>query len=212
MLISIIRLPCKRMRRERKRKSALFSPARILAIDRMQREERDAGTSPHAALSIFLVWDHFSNCQKSGRLIEVRDMKKVLLLSAALLFGAILPSQADIHDPPGNDFGPTRKLGRSISNMMYCWLEIPNSVTKINTREGNLAAFTYGPIQGVGGTIFRLGAGVYEFVAFPFPTYKATYRPFYKSDTHWIHGGHSEFPPDVGFETHTNYVRSETAY
>ncbi len=53
----------------------------------------------------------------------------------------------------------------------------------------------------------RLGYGVYETALFPFPTYKGSYRPPYKSDIPWIHCGYSEFPPELGFESRYNYVR-----
>jgi hypothetical protein len=43
-------------------------------------------------------------------------MKTILALAtvAGLASGAL----ADIQDPPGNDYGPTRKLGRGISNFI----------------------------------------------------------------------------------------------
>jgi putative exosortase-associated protein (TIGR04073 family) len=154
---------------------------------------------------------HFSDCQGRRFPLSREPMKKVLLASA-LLLGSLFALKADIHDPPINDFGPTRKLGRAMGNLMFCWSELPGSVSKVNKREGNIAAVSYGLVQGIGGTVFRVGAGVYELVAFPFPTYKASYRPFYKNNTHWIHGGHAEFPEELGFVPHRRYVRSETAY
>jgi len=42
---------------------------------------------------------------------------KTILASAAIVSLAI-GAFADIQDPPGNDFGPTRKLGRGISNLI----------------------------------------------------------------------------------------------
>ena len=39
------------------------------------------------------------------------------LLGFALLLGFAVPLFADIQDPPANDYGPTRKLGRGLSNV-----------------------------------------------------------------------------------------------
>ena len=57
------------------------------------------------------------------------------------------------------------------------------------------AALSYGVIKGFGRWFFRFGAGWYEFATFPFPTYKGSYRPFYRPNIPWIHGGWEEFPP-----------------
>jgi len=54
-------------------------------------------------------------------------MKKHLLV--ALVGVAIAASaMADIQDPPGNDYGPTRKLGRGIGNFLYASTELPVTV------------------------------------------------------------------------------------
>ena len=80
-------------------------------------------------------------------------------------------------------------------------------MTEINFSEGNAAMWSYGIVRGTGRTLARLGFGIYEVTLFPFPTYKGSYRPPYKSDIPWIHCGYSEFPPELGFETRYNYVR-----
>ena len=54
--------------------------------------------------------------------------------------------------------------------------------------------------------------GVYDVVTHPFPTYKDSYRPPYKLDPPWIHGGYEEFPPELGFETRFNYNRQYNGY
>ena len=131
-------------------------------------------------------------------------------LSFTLLFLAFTSTAllADIQDPPINDYGPTRKLGRALSNICFAPTEVPVTICQINDREGNNAAASYGVVKGLGRMFFRMGAGFYEFVTFPFPTYKASYRPFYPSKIPWIHGGYEEFPPEMGFETRYNYCRS----
>jgi putative exosortase-associated protein (TIGR04073 family) len=131
----------------------------------------------------------------------------LLLVTAAACYG-------DIQDPPANDYGPTRKLARAIANLcpMTAFCEVPNTVGEINEREGNTSAFTYGFVQGFGKFFARMGFGWYEFVTFPFPTYKGSYRPFYRDNVPWIHGGFEEFPPELGFKTKYNYTQENTAF
>jgi putative exosortase-associated protein (TIGR04073 family) len=131
-----------------------------------------------------------------------------ILLSALTVLSLSAIALADIHDPPMNDQGPTRKLGRGLANIAFGVTEIFETPASINEREGNAAAASYGVVKGLGRFFFRFGKGVYEVATFPFPTYKESYRPPYKLDPPWIQGGYEEFPPEVGFETRFNYVRS----
>ncbi len=119
---------------------------------------------------------------------------------------------ADIQDPPINDQGPTRKLGRGLSNIFFGMTEVPNTIAMINNREGNAAAASYGVVKGFGRWFFRFGAGWYEFLTFPIPTYKGSYRPFYRPNIPWIHGGWEEFPPELGWDSRKNYNTENTAY
>ena len=41
-----------------------------------------------------------------------------IILSTAAIVSLAIGAFADIQDPPGNDYGPTRKLGRGISNLV----------------------------------------------------------------------------------------------
>ena len=129
------------------------------------------------------------------------------LLTLLSLVGLSSLALADIHDPPMNDHGPTRKLGRGLSNIAFGASELFVVPNEINDREGNSAAWSYGPVRAIGRFFFRLGVGVYEVATFPFPTYRESYRPPYKLDPPWIHGGFEEFPPELGFETKYSYVR-----
>jgi putative exosortase-associated protein (TIGR04073 family) len=114
---------------------------------------------------------------------------------------------ADIQDPPGNDYGPTRKLGRGLGNVIYGASEIFVQPSRVNYYEGNSAAFSYGVVRGVGRFFVRLGTGMYEIFTFPFATHRSTYKPPYRSNIPWIHGGYEEFPPELGFESHHRYTR-----
>ena len=137
-------------------------------------------------------------------------MKRIFsfLLIAALATTAY----ADIQDPPMNDQGPTRKLGRGISNIFFSPTDIISTACKIQEREGNNAAASYGIVKGVGSFFFRVGAGWYDVITFPFPTYKGSYRPPFKLDVPWINGGHSEFPAELGWQSKFNYVRTGGGY
>jgi putative exosortase-associated protein (TIGR04073 family) len=140
-------------------------------------------------------------------------MKKFLLCSLLLL--TVGACYADIQDPPANDYGPTRKLSRALANIcpLTASTEIFVSMADVNNREGNASAATYGAVKGFGRVIMRFGFGFYELVTFPFPTYKGSYRPFFRSNIPWIHGGYEEFPPELGWKTEYNYVQqTDTSY
>lgn len=136
-------------------------------------------------------------------------MKPLVALFTLLLCS--YPVLADIQDPPQNDYGPTRKLGRGLSNIAFGATEIPESISQINDREGNSAALGYGLVRGLGRALFRVSIGVYEVATFP-STYNGTYKPPYISNIPWIHGGFEEFPPELGFETRFRYTRENTVY
>lgn len=115
---------------------------------------------------------------------------------------------ADIQAPPASDYGPTRKLARGLANIAFGVTEIPHQLDVSNGLEGNATGFSLGFIRGTGRMLARLGFGIYEVVLFPFPTHNRGYYPPYQSDIPWIHSGFSEFPPELGFETRYDYVRS----
>ena len=111
-----------------------------------------------------------------------------------------------------NDEGPTRKLGRGISNMVYGITELPQTIALLNDREGNSSAVSYGIVKGVGRVLARSGYGLYEFLTFPFPSVKGSYRAPYRSNIPWIHGGFEEYPPELGFNTKYRYVRAHEGW
>jgi putative exosortase-associated protein (TIGR04073 family) len=132
-------------------------------------------------------------------------MKKLLLF--ALVVGAAQFAFCDIQDPPSNDYGPTRKLGRGIANLFISPTELITTVATVNTYEGNSAAASYGVVRGFGRGVLRSGAGLVEILTFPFPMQHETYAPLLPPDIPWIHAGYAEFPPELGNETKYNYVR-----
>ena len=131
-------------------------------------------------------------------------MKILFAIAFALVIAG--SSFADIQDPPSNDYGPTRKLGRGLSNFFLGSAEIPVTISKINKDEGNAAAAGYGVVRGVGRSAARHIAGLAEIFSFPFPAH-GTYYPLLPSDIPWIHAGYAEFPPELGNESKYSYVR-----
>ena len=129
------------------------------------------------------------------------------LLVVAVVLGSAVTSFADIQDPPGNDYGPTRKLGRGLSNTVFGIAELPVQIARVNEREGNSAAFGYGLVRGLGRTYMRFHSGLFEMFSFPFPVNQGTYRPILPGHIRHINGGYEEFPPELGNESKYPYVR-----
>jgi putative exosortase-associated protein (TIGR04073 family) len=133
-------------------------------------------------------------------------VKKLLAITLALGFAA--SSFGDIQDPPSNDYGPTRKLGRGFANLLFAPTEIVVNVNKLNKEEGNNAAFGYGLVRGIHRSAARHVAGLMELLTWPFPSYlRGSYYPILPPDIPYIHAGYSEFPPEIGSESKYPYVR-----
>ncbi|HEY2713519.1 MAG TPA: exosortase system-associated protein, TIGR04073 family [Chthoniobacterales bacterium] len=113
----------------------------------------------------------------------------------------------DIQDPPATKYGPSRKLGRGLSNIFFGWSEVPAAIAKVNEQEGNSATASYGLLRGADRAFARFGVGLYEAILWPLPLYRGSYCPILCGDTHWVHHGYSEFPPELGNESKYPYVR-----
>jgi putative exosortase-associated protein (TIGR04073 family) len=141
-------------------------------------------------------------------------MKKLLVTTAAFLslFGIVA---ADIHAPPGSNYTAGRKLGRAISNILYGLVEIPEQVVRKSEDYGRKAGWSYGAVDGTSRAMRRLGYGFYELFTFTCPTYRGTFKPPYErcgQDNRIemnVHEGLSEFPPELGFESHFAHVRTQ---
>ncbi|PYJ38899.1 MAG: exosortase system-associated protein, TIGR04073 family [Verrucomicrobia bacterium] len=132
-------------------------------------------------------------------------MKTILAL--ATVAGLASAALADIQDPPGNDYGPTRKLGRGLSNFIIAPTDFFVTVNQVNQTEGNSAGAGYGVWRGLGRAGARHVAGLIEILTFPFPIWHHTYYPILPPDIPYIHAGYPEFPPEVGNESKYPYVR-----
>src|SRR6266567_3519188 len=104
------------------------------------------------------------------------------LIVVVLILGFVGSSLADIQDPPANDYGPTRKLGRGLSNFFLAPAEVFVTVTTINTYDGNSAAAGYGVVRGVGRSATRHVAGLLEILTFPLPAWRESYYPLLPPD------------------------------
>jgi putative exosortase-associated protein (TIGR04073 family) len=131
-------------------------------------------------------------------------MRTIALFAVFAIAGSAL---ADIQDPPSNDYGPTRKLGRGLANLVFAPAEIPVTIATINTNEGNSAAAGYGVVRGLGRSGARHIAGLLEILLWPVPAWRQSYYPMLPSDIPWIHTGYSEFPPELGNETKYDWAR-----
>ena len=63
-----------------------------------------------------------------------------------------------------------KKLGRGLANVLTGWLELPKNIYDTSVEDNPLSGMTIGLAMGVGMTIVRTGAGIYETVTFPFPS------------------------------------------
>ena len=131
----------------------------------------------------------------------------LLALAALSIAGSAI---ADIQSPPGHRFNWSRKLSRSFGNVAFAFMEVPTRWRYTYENEGPLAAFSDAVIEGPKRAFVRTLYGVYEFVTFPFPSWKLTYRPpYYRKeyvDNWW---GYTEFNQDVGQLTQTTYSRTQ---
>jgi putative exosortase-associated protein (TIGR04073 family) len=133
-------------------------------------------------------------------------MKNLIVI--ALTLGLMGSSFGDIQDPPANDYGPTRKFGRGVANLLFAPTEIIVNINKLNKEEGNNAAFSYGLARGIRRSAARHVAGLIEILTWPFPSYlRGSYYPLLPPDVPYIHAGYTEFPPEIGNESKYPYVR-----
>ena len=141
-------------------------------------------------------------------------MKRLLLTT--LLFAVAGSVYADIQAPPASEYTATRKLGRAIGNILYAVEEIPVTMIRWNSAEGDYAGFSVGIVDGIARTFTRIGYGFYELVTFWAPTYKCTYRPPYQGSCgrsglkeYNVWSGFSEVPEELGFQSKYNYSRTQ---
>jgi putative exosortase-associated protein (TIGR04073 family) len=76
------------------------------------------------------------------------------------------------------------KLGRGLGNLTLGWVEVPKQVTCVSRERGWLSGIMRGTIDGVGMSVARMIAGVYEIVTFPIPI-PPRYQPMVMPEYVW---------------------------
>ena len=89
-------------------------------------------------------------------------MKKgiIVIVALMLIFGMTVNSYAQ---------DPGKKLMRGLANVLTGWVELPKNIYETSVEDNIFAGLTIGLAKGVGMTIVRTGAGIYETITFPFP-------------------------------------------
>ncbi len=83
---------------------------------------------------------------------------------------------------PGFAQDPAKKLGRGLANILTGWIELPKNIYETSAETNPVAGLTIGLVKGLGMTIVRTGAGIYDTATFPFPlpqNYKPVLEPEY---------------------------------
>ena len=83
---------------------------------------------------------------------------------------------------------PIKKLGRGVANIITGWVEIPKNVYETSQDENILMGLTIGLAKGLGMSVIRTGAGIYDAVTFPFPIpqdYEPLLEPEYVLGEEW---------------------------
>ena len=89
-------------------------------------------------------------------------MKKGLVIAMVMVMVLALATASYAQDP-------AKKLGRGLANILTGWIELPKNIYDTSVEDKPLAGLTIGLAKGIGMTIVRTGAGIYEVVTFPFP-------------------------------------------
>lgn len=88
--------------------------------------------------------------------------RRAVIIFLALLFVMNLATD-------GYCFGPLKKLGRGICNLLTFPFEIPHRMIDANKRSGFYEAMTYGFWEGIINMGGRAASGFWEIATFPIP-------------------------------------------
>lgn len=99
-----------------------------------------------------------------------------IFIIVAIVSLGTLPAGAWAEDET-SDYGPSRKLGRGLSNVAFGTLEVPQAISDRWSQEGMAAGLFWGPIDGLGRAFQRTVVGAFETVTFAFPGYKPVLKP-----------------------------------
>ena len=91
-----------------------------------------------------------------------KGLAKVVVVSLVILTMLSVSSMCYAQDA-------LRKLGRGLANVLTGWIEIPKNIYDTSVEENIGMGLTVGLAKGIGMTVVRTGAGIYETITFPFP-------------------------------------------
>ena len=108
------------------------------------------------------------------------NLKKIAVLffivSSLGLAVAAYSDELSVDLSEKEEYTPSRKLGRGLTNFSCGWMEIFKGVTEVNSHDNLAAALSWGVVKGVGQGAKRTALGVYETTTFPLPGSKK-YEP-----------------------------------
>ncbi len=110
-------------------------------------------------------------------------MKKALLLTFVVVY--VLSMAGSALAAESRTWMPLEKLGRGISNIATCPLEIGKNVEAANESDGIFAAYSWGLLKGSADTLVRAVVGIYEVVTFPLPV-PADYAPILTNPEYFL--------------------------
>jgi len=101
---------------------------------------------------------------------KTRHAKVTILVSIFIFFSSIILANNACADDC------LKKLGRGVSNIALCFVELPMGIESTGKESGVAAAVSHGILKGLGRSVLRLVCGVYETATFLVPLPKA-YKP-----------------------------------
>ncbi len=108
-------------------------------------------------------------------------MKKGIILFVVFALVVFAASASYAQDPG-------KKLMRGLANILTGWVELPKNIYETSVEDNMFSGITIGLAKGIGMTIVRTGAGIYETVTFPFPI-PEEYAPVLEPE--YVFGGDS---------------------
>lgn len=106
-----------------------------------------------------------------------RNLIAACLTLAVLVLAAPASARTEDMDREQSDVNNMfHKLGRGVTNVLTCWVEVPRTVAREWERTDPATGVILGTVKGFGWGFTRLATGVYETFTFPFPI-PANYEP-----------------------------------
>src|SRR5687767_12446423 len=93
----------------------------------------------------------------------------VIVFAFILSSGVAFAEADEVYRSPSCAGKMLHKLGRGITNVFTCWVEVPRNIAIQWERTDPVTGFFVGGIKGLGWGFARFTTGVYETVTFPLP-------------------------------------------